>query len=292
MLLTGLIFVIYLPLRITKYTDDINAAQTRAEMVFSILRNPLEQCGYGMPKEETTYKAGFDASGAPFNWPGPISVSTSSTALWTREKGVCKIAYGVGTKIRTLASADISGDRIEVRVTGVPSMLEGAAGNNYSKNIVKNWILSGAMMPYFRPLIQYAPPKKLPEGGAVMSFKINAPQADSETFIPENDELFYFRAMECTIMKKDDDYAFVTNDYTGSGWQPRVTGVIDIRFELDESGRLLKVMMLTRGKWRYNEIVTKGLPKDWPEKYRSTIPSDARHYRLMTNKASFALKNF
>ena len=164
MLLTGLIFAIYLALRITKYTDDINAALTRAEMVFSMLRNPLEQCGYGMPKEQTAYRTYFGASGAPFNWPGPISVSTASTALWTREKGTCRIAYGVGTKIRTLEAAEVSGDKVKVRVTGVPSMLEGTAGSDYSKNIVKNWILAGAMMPDYRPLIQYAPPEKFPRG--------------------------------------------------------------------------------------------------------------------------------
>jgi hypothetical protein len=292
MLLTGLVLVIYLPLRITKRTDDVNAAQTRAEMVFSILRNPLEQCGYGMPKEETAYRNGFGASAAPFNWPGPISVSTAATALWTREKAVCKIAYGEETKIRTLADSVVSGDRMEVRVTGVPSMLEGSAGDNYSKNIVKNWVLSGAMMPDYRPLIQYAPPKKLPEGGAVLSLRLNSPLAGSDMFIPENDELFYLRAMECTIMKRDDDYAFVTNDYTGSGWQPRVTGVVDVRFEMDGSGRLLKVITLTRGKWRYDEIVTGGLPKGWPEQYRSAIPDDARHYRLIASEATFALKNF
>jgi hypothetical protein len=288
----GLIFVTYLPIKITRYTDDINAAQTRAEMVFAILRNPLEQCGYGMPKEVSAYRKSFGASGAPFNWQGPISVSTASTALWTREKGICKIAYGVGTKIRTLASADVSGDRIEVRVTGVPSMLEGTASDNYSENVVKNWILSGAMMPYFRPLIQYAPPRRLPEGGVMLSFRMNAPLADSETFIPENDELFYFRAMECAIMKRDGDYAFVTNDYTGSGWQPRVTGVVDVRFELDADNRLLRVITLTRGIRRYDEIITKGLPEGWPTRYSYAIPADARHYRLMTNRASFALKNF
>ena len=111
-------------------------------------------------------------------------------------------------------------------------------------------------------------------------------------FIPENDELFYLRAMECTIMKRDDDFAFVTNDYTGSGWQPRVTGVVDVRFELDGSGRLLNVMTLTRGKWRHDEIITKGTPQGWPAKYSSSIPEEARHYRLMTNRAAFALKNF
>jgi hypothetical protein len=288
----GLVFVIYLPIRIIQYTDDINAAQTRAEMVFSILRNPLEQCGYGMPKEDEAYRKSFGASGAPFNWPGPISVSASKTALWTREKGVCKIAYGVGTKIRTLESSVISGDRMEVRATGVPGMLEGKAGDDYSQNIVKNWILAGAMMPDYRPMIQYAPPKKLLESGVIMSFRMNSPSAGSETFIPENDELFYFRAMECTVMKRDDDYAFVTNDYTGSGWQPRVTGVIDVRFELDGNGRLLRVMTLTRGKQRHDEIITRGNPQGWPERYSSTIPEDARHYRLMTSQASFALKNF
>jgi hypothetical protein len=288
----GLVFLIYLPIRITQRADDINAAQTRAEMVFSILRNPLEQCGYGMPKKDAEYRQGFGASVAPFNWPGPISVSASNTALWKREKGVCRIAYGVGTKIRTLEAAVVSGDKVEIRVTGVPSLLEGSAGDDYIENIVKNWILAGAMMPEFRPLIQYAPPQRLIEGGTLLSFKMKFPSLGSEMFIPENDELFYFRSMECTVMKKDDDYAFVTNDYTGSGWQPRVTGVVDARFELDGSGRLLKVTLLTRGDRKHDKTITKGLPDGWPKEYSSSIPEDARRYMLMTSQVSFALKNF
>jgi hypothetical protein len=116
------------------------------------------------------------------------------------------------------------------------------------------------------------------------------PSGGEKISIPENDQIFNLRALECEVRTRGDDLALLTNDHSGSGWQPRVEGVIDIRFELEEYGRILRVLTLTRGKHRYPYVVTRNIP-GWPEEYSADIPASARHYMLMANEASFALKN-
>jgi hypothetical protein len=291
MLLFGLAAAIYLPLRMMRHADDVGTAQARAEMVFSILRKPLEQCGYGLPKNEADYRDAFRSAVAPFNWPGPISVSDSKTNLGDRKNGKCKITYAVRTAIRTIAEATTPSDRLEVRTSGIPSFMEGETDDDLKENQIESWVVFGSMLPYCLPARPYAKPGEPPEGGAVLSLMVNRNSPGYEKIsIPENDQLFYLRALECDVMKTNDDIVFATNNCTGSGWQPRVEGVVDIRFELDERGQMLRVLTLTKGKHKYPDIATRAIP-GWPEKYSADIPESARYYRLMKNEAYFALKN-
>jgi hypothetical protein len=129
------------------------------------------------------------------------------------------------------------------------------------------------------------------KGTAYLSFKFK--KLDSEPMsIPENDEIFGIRALECEVRKRNDDFALFTNDQTGSGWQPRVNGVIDIRFALDRKNRLVTVETLTRGAHRYENTVTSDALEEWRKKYGGDIPEESRHYRLASNTAVFELKNF
>jgi hypothetical protein len=208
------------------------------------------------------------------------------------ENGICRIAYAVKTNIRTLAPVITSDDAAEVWANGAPGLLAPVYGDK-KPNSVKNWIVFGSMIPDLYPMWAYKEPQKLPDKSAVLSLKWNKPPgADVTIFIPENDELFYLRSMECNTILNNGDYVFTTNDLTGSGWQPRVSGVIDVRFELLGDGNLLRVTALTRGKTRYDTMVTRGNPSGWPEEYARAIPDEARHYRLLVSKTSFALKNF
>jgi prepilin-type N-terminal cleavage/methylation domain-containing protein len=291
-LLLGLASFIFLPLRVMQHTDDISTAQTRAEMVFSILRQPLEQCGYGLPKDITAYKNAFGAAAPPFNWPGALSVENGGTISDVRPNGLCKITYAVKTTIRTLSPAVTSTDKLEVKTSGIPALLTGEAKYDDQDYLIKNWIVFGAMMPYCLPARQYSGPIILPGDNALLSLVIKRPPSgNEEIFVPENDALFYLRALECRVRQYEDDYIFATNSHDGSGWQPRIEGVIDVRFEYEEDGRLLRVLTLTRGKHKYNEIVTRDIPEGWPEKYAKSIPKEARYYRLLFNQASYTLKN-
>jgi hypothetical protein len=98
--------------------------------------------------------------------------------------------------------------------------------------------------------------------------------------------------MECCVRTSGSDYICYTHDTQGRGWQPRVRGVLDARFEKDPETGVARVYVLTMGKTRYDEIVTNGVPDGWPERYASKIPREGRHYRLLGSAASFGMKNF
>ncbi|MDR3279558.1 MAG: hypothetical protein LBT23_03505 [Synergistaceae bacterium] len=287
MLLLGLAASIYLILQITRSIEDLNYAQSRAEMVLAILRQPAEHCGYGLPKSAEKYRNAFDGRTSPFSWNGPLTID----AMNGKENAVCKIAYAVRTFVRTMDETEISEYTVKLHVASVPSSI--GYENELKTDDINDWLLFGAMLPDCWPVRVWGRPEIQPDGSAKLPVKLNTSLPDGDkAMIPENDELFALRAMECKVLKKNEDYVFTTNDYTGSGAQPRVEGVIDVRFDLGGGGRLLKVSILTRGKWRHDGIVTDGIPKGWPEKYATAIPEAARHYRLVANQASFELKNF
>jgi hypothetical protein len=289
-MLLGVCSLIILMLRAMDLSRDISVAQNRADMIFAILRQPLEHCGYGLPKKMADWNSAFDLSHIkPFNWQSPISITTAFVGEY-RENAKCRIAYAVPSKIRVLAESVTSDDIIEVQLNGKPHLLEAVTNHKYATS-VKNWALFGAMLPNCRPLWMFKSQDTL--NGSTLSFKWLKPvSSDAGIFIPENDELFYLRAMECAVIKHNDSYSFFTFDHLGTGWQPRVEGVIDVRFELDPSGYLLKVMTLTRGNIRHSKIISPRTPDGWPEKYTNSIPDDARHYTLLARSASFELKNF
>ncbi|MDR0652963.1 MAG: prepilin-type N-terminal cleavage/methylation domain-containing protein [Synergistaceae bacterium] len=292
MLLFGLAGTIYLPIRLMQYTDDIDAALSRAELVFSILRTPMEYAGYGLPKDETAYREYFGMPAeSPFNWPGPLSVSISNRVdTGRRENASCKITFATETKCRTLSQEVISDDRFKVAASWTPSQLLTEAKNANAETIIQNWFVFGAMMPRCVPA-RYTG-RSTGDGGTIyLSFKFKKPTSEPVS-IPENDEIFGLRALECEVRKRDDDFVLYTNDHTGSGWQPRVNGVIDIRFALDRENRLVTVETLTRGAHRYEEAITSDALEEWQKKYSGIIPETSRHYRLAANTAVFELNNF
>jgi hypothetical protein len=208
-----------------------------------------------------------------------------------RDDAICRIVHAVGTNVRTLAEMSTSDDVVQILASGAPPLLEAADGGLGNMK-VKNWIVFGAMLPSHVPLRLSHTPTKVP-GGSLLTFKWNRLNgSDEHIFIPKNDEIFYLRVLECRTIEQDGVFSFFTNDHTGSGWQRRVDGVVDARFEIAEGGRLLRVTTLTRGDMKFGAAVTRGTPQGWPEKYPPSIPEEARHYRLRVCKASFELKNF
>jgi hypothetical protein len=269
--------------------DDIDAAMSRAEMVFSILRTPIEYAGYGMPKDETAYREYFGVSANPFNWPGPLSVSSSNrVGMGLRDNANCKITYAVETKCRTMSQEVVSGDRFQITANETPLQLLTDERNTDPKSI-KNWFVFGAMMPRCVPAMYDE--RSTGSAGVTLSFKFK--KLDSEPVsIPENDEIFSLRALECEVREGNDDFVLFTNDHTGSSWQPRVDGVIDVRFALDRENRLVTVETLTRGAHRYENTITSDVREEWQKKYNVVIPEEARHDKLLSNTAVFELKNF
>ena len=288
-LLCGLASVMYIPIRIMRHTEDISVAQDRAEMVFSILATPLEHCGYGLPKKPDDYVYAFNNSLPPFTWPGSLSIEAAVLPDGLRENGKCMIAYAVETKSRTTAKAETTSDDMWLTVNSVPPLLKGTSDSGGDMN---NWILFGSMMPYCLPARKNTAQFTLPNGDASISVRFNRPSSDDETItIPENDELFYFRVMECQVRRSAEGLIFATRDHMNTGWQPRVEGVVDVRFELEPNRRLIRVWTLTHGTQRFADVVTKDTPTGWPEKYAGDIPNEYRHYRLLAREAVFSLPN-
>jgi hypothetical protein len=158
------------------------------------------------------------------------------------------------------------------------------------ETIIQNWFVFGAMMPRCIPA-RYTGRSTDAAGITYLSFKFKK-TASEPVSIPENDEIFGLRALECEVRKRNDDFTLFINDQTGSGWQPRVDGVIDIRFALDRENCLITVETLTRGAHRYKDAITSVALEKWRKKYDGVIPEEARHYRLASNTAVFELKNF
>ncbi|MDR3165366.1 MAG: hypothetical protein LBU13_07285 [Synergistaceae bacterium] len=264
-------------------------------MVFSILRTPLEYCGYGLPKDETVYREYFGVSASPFNWSGPLSISLSNRKdTGRRDNASCKITYAVETKCRTLeevSSEDVVSGRFEVAVSGTPSQLLTEAKYADVETIIQNWLVFGAIMPRRVPVMYKGKRSNAATGITYLSFKFKKPDSEP-VLIPENDEIFGLRALECEVRKSNDDFLLYASDQTSSGWQPRVDGVIDIRFALDAEKRLITVETLTRGAHRYEDAVASSALEEWQKKYGGAIPEESRHYRLFSNTAVFELKNF
>ncbi|MDR3333129.1 MAG: prepilin-type N-terminal cleavage/methylation domain-containing protein [Synergistaceae bacterium] len=278
----------------TRIVLDSDAALTRAETVFAILRHPAEHCGYGMPKEPEKYKLAFNSGATqPFTWEGPISVTYNTVGRPARLSARCRLVYGIATNIRTNEERKTSDPQLTPPLTlnGNPSRLD-VVSSGAKPASTKNWLLFGSMLPECYPLWLSGPPQGYALG-TLLPLKWVEPLAeDIEILIPENDEAFYLQAMECEAdTYTAGDFVFFTNDHTGSGRQPRVFGVIDARFELAAGNRLLRVFLITRGNFRYENEISTQPPRGWPDRFPTNITDEARHYKLYMYTASFELKN-
>ena len=287
----GLVEVCFKSFEVLRYIEDVKGSQVRAERVLGLLRMPFDHCGYGMPKDAAGYKRAFGSMNIePFNWDGPFSVAPYMSGSLVREKGECRIAFGISTGERVMEEVNTSADRFWVKMSKKPDLLV-KHGAGQAPMSVKNWLLFGAMLPDPCPLSF----ETLSTGsGTSLEMKLGAaPPTRNEVFIMQNEEAFYLRAFKCMVKRHSQgELTFYINDYAGNQVQPRVEGIIDARFEYGAANRFVTVRLLVRGEHRYGEIKTPGAVKGWPDEYTAEIPDDARQYRLFTYTARFGLKNF
>jgi hypothetical protein len=278
-----------------RYAEDVGAARERAEHVFSMIKLPLDHCGYGMPSDPYEYRKAFsEIKLEPFSWGGAISINnvilSKAGGGGRRMDAVCRIAFGLPSGVRVKKEISASPDRLEVIAREKPSLLE-IVGAGDNPDFVKNWALLGAILPRQRPLWLDNSSKSVSDETILLFKPGGGPISQDRVFIPENDEIFYLGAISCYVDFFEGDYAFFIRDFRGGGGQPKVAGVADARFELDDSKKLLKVTLLVRGNRRYDRVKTAGTPVGWPEKYAPDIPAPLRRYRLFAYTESFGLKN-
>lgn len=297
LLASGMVYILAAHVTMQVRTNDEAAARARADRVYAILREPLAMCGYGMPRDKAAYRNAFRTGKAPateilakdFNtWPGPICVIPSAVGEEERQRGSCLIAYAIPSRATTTHAVVTSADRITIELSDNPALLE-LTKTAYGPTSPKNWALFGAMHPSPRPLWFAAP-----GGSKKIVLRRTTPASHDEIVtIHQNDELYYLRvAMAEAGLYGKGDWAFFTDHRDGSGRQPRVTGIVDARFEPAPSKRTLKMHLLVRGDHRHPERITRGTPDGWPEEYAGSIPDSARHYRLYAFEMTFGLRNF
>ncbi|GHV27506.1 hypothetical protein FACS1894167_02650 [Synergistales bacterium] len=275
------------------YSGDAAAAQERAERVFSIADNLLAHCGYGLPSD-ADFPEAFNRvkSYVPFAWRARVSVANTEAGTYLAKKnGTLRVLYAVPSGIRAARSAAVSADTAEIHLSGSPPMLE-ACGKNNPPVALKYWALFGAARPSPRPMWRVLS-GDLPRDTKIYLKWYKPDDFEGELSIRENDELYYLRAAMCAASYSalTGEPMFSADHCDGSGLQPMEAGVLDARFELQSSGKLLKVSLLVRGDRRYGEIKTKGTPKGWPEEYASDISDAYRHFRLFAFSELFGVMN-
>ena len=287
----GLAEVTFKSFEVLHFIEDVRVSGRRAGRVFELLRMPLEHCGYGMPKEPNEFRRAFGSMDfEPFNCSGAFSIPPIFPGVGAREKSECVILFGIGTDARVVDEINTSDSELSVRISTGLALLE-PCGIGHRPLSVKNWVLFGAMLPELRPLfLKTVSSGGTPSGNRLLG--LSSPTGE-QIFIPMSEEPFYLRAFRCRVKRGEGgDSIFNINDYTGSGDQPRVEGVIDARFDYDPVHHLVTVNLLVRGDNRSGEKKSTGAVKGWRDEYTSDIPEDARYYRLFAYKRTFHLKNF
>ena len=275
-------------LQLISRVQDEKAAAHRLDAAYAPLESATEFCGYGLPRAGDDCRARFGLPGvAPFNWAGPITTGDLDVGTTRRSGGLCRIVYAVPSGVRCAEETVSPTGRFAVRLTENPHLLDQASG---TPNLIKNWAIFGAMQPSHYPL--WLESKSTGAGGNHATLR--GQSASVDLTIPRNDEIFYLRALELRVRRvasgSDVDYILYANDYTGSGVQPRVEGIVDMRFELTGE-KLLRVSILARGNTKYNTIATSGTPPGWPEAYAADIPAEMRYFKLFAKQRSFELMN-
>lgn len=272
--------------------EDAFFAKRRYEYAATIIRPMIESAGFGISHSSEKMKRSFGSGqggSPPFNWDGPISISTYGPLSARREQAQLRVIYAVDSGARMIDEVRTDDIAFDGRIT------DGLDSGNYSirsvPNSIKCWFTTGAAAPYRYPFYMASSPTG---SGGVISCRFRRGDAEHELFIPKNDELFYLRAAEISTVYDIlyDDYYLRIDDMLGSGQQPKIDGIVDLRFEFDEPGGLMHVWFLIRGKKRYGKQVTLGCPDGWPAQWSQDVPKDMRYYRLFAYHCAYRVYNY
>ena len=276
LILGGLFYVLFHSVTFYDHIREKRIALQRCETVAALLLEPLMHCGYGMPLDSSAYRSSFNAAYAPFNWAGPLSVLPMTVGAITKQNAICRIAYAVpsGVHLRGTYSMEPYDFWIQLNAPVANAGPKSAWGYK-----PENWILFGAIQPHSSPLAV------INKAGNFLA--VRAPLSAVGAVISEGDELCYFRVMEA----KASGGVFYTNDHSGSGMQPRVDGVVDVRFDWDSTRALMTVSILARGDTRREKPFSK-IPNNWPDVYSADLDPDVYRYVLEGVQFSMKLKNW
>lgn len=273
----GLFVILFHFVAFYDHMREKRIALQRCETVIALLMDPLTHCGYGMPLDASAYRSSFNVTSAPFNWAGPLSVAPLTAGSLTRKNAICRIAYAVPSGVRLRSSLSVEPHDFWINLGASPTHADPKLSVSYKP---ENWVLFGAMRPSnIFPLLVLNKADK--------SLFVRAPVGAAGGVLVEGDELGYFRVLEARAYGD----TFYTNDYSGSGLQPRVDGIIDVRFDWDSAAKLITVSVLARGDARRGKN-SENIPQNWPDAYRADLDADIFHYALEGRQFSLKMRNW
>lgn len=257
------------------YTEYLKA-QTRISRVEALLKAPIFYCGLGMPVGALKYKQSFgNQKYEPFKWEGPISISRGKS---TFDHSALSISYARpgNAKLTQIAQSDTSEGDVNLHLP--PDLNDiGIVFLNNSSDL-RNWVFFPTSIPPSVPFCIAGLNDK------EMTIKNNMGRSFS---ISKGDRVHHLRAM--TVYAYND--SLYTNDFHAPGAQPRVKGIIDVRFDVDIEKRIVKIYILARGDKIYETFhEIKGKEK-WPDEYIKPWIENGSRYQLYASKIVWPLPN-
>lgn len=283
MILGALLSALVSAARYTEYLADRRKAINRIAAVEAFLRLPAAYCGFGVPSEPDRYRAAFgNLPYEPFNWEGPISTSTAEPPLTgagdSRVDGVLYIAYALRSSCRASGHTVLDKENDAMRLDQSPGKREIEA-NGSPRPGCKSFVCFGSSLPPGNPLRVKAAAKS--------DVLLSAADARSVTVL-KDDRMWLFRAM-AVFSSGDRLYSY---DHSGSGRQPRLSGICDLRFRVDGNARKLVVYIMARGDKRYGGRRRDKEVGEWPEEYRADSFKNRENYLLVVEKIVLELPNY
>lgn len=249
----------------------LSEARHRGEMVFQVLRLPVENAGFGIPSNLETFRQSLAVGSAILSgvnsWQGPVSVSGNELRL----------VYAVPTSnlnqspsVETSPSEDMT-----VTLSSTPQAGQVTPWSGVGPAGTRSWV---AFAPSSCPF--------LVTGLTNRSLRL---RSSAPSWIPHNASLHYLRAMRALVVRAPgSEPAFCTEDLTtGSGLQERVLGVAAFRARFDPSTKILDLAVLSRGGKRHERTVHSGSLPAWPE----PLSEEDRHYALAVTAWSCLVRN-
>mgnify|MGYP000851688052 CR=1 len=257
------------------YSEDTRA-HVRISRAKAILKSPVFYCGLGMPASPSDYKRSFgNQKFDPFRWEGPISVYKGPSGL---ENSELRISYSRKGSTKVLYAVESDTDEARFRLHKFPEVNE--IGESFSKNSsdIRNWVFFPSSLPSATPFCVTG----LSGNEITVRNSTNAPFC-----ICGGDRMHHMRAMKVYALND----CLYTKDFRSAGDQPRVTGIMDIRFDVDLPNRTVAVYILARGDKLYDSPQEISGKEDWPEEYIGYWIGKGSRYRLFAAKFIWYLPN-
>lgn len=261
--------------KITSFLDYRKAA-VRIAKANALIKSPVFYCGYGMPVAGGSYKKAFGGQKFdPFRWDGPISAYSGPSGLINSE---LRITYAMPGSVRLSEMTVSHEDENLIRLDRFPE--QGSIGDSFTgcSYDIRNWVLFSSSFPPALPFCITG------AYGKTLMIKNNFTTSFS---LSKGDRMHHLRALKLYCLN---DTLF-TRDFRASGDQPRVTGIRDIRFDVDIPARKLTVYVLARGDHIYGQkrpIIGAG---SWPKEYIEPWIKKETKYQLYASKTIWRLQN-